>query len=113
MVRASHIVLQASAAQTATGNSSAVEVGEYTEALVTLNCTAASGTTPTMTVKVQTSDDKGTTWYDLPSGGFTQLTAAGKQALQITCFGDYIRALWTIGGSTPSFTFVMNVTGKG
>lgn len=102
------IVVQVSSAQTASGSSSALTtVGPYQNALVTLNCTASSGSSPTLNVKVQISDDGGTTWYDLSGSSFTQLTGTGSQAIQITNFGDTIRAVWTITGSTPSFTFAV------
>lgn len=100
--------IQASAAQTTSGNSSSNTTGgNYKTAVVTLNCTAFSGTTPTLNVKIQVSDDGGTTWYDLPNATFTQLTGTGSQAIQINTFGDTIRAAWTIGGTTPSFTFAV------
>ena len=99
------ITLQPLGAVTATGSGSACDVSQYTQALVTLDVTAVSGTTPTMTVKIQTSDDGGTTWYDLPNASFTQATGATTQAIQITNFGDMLRAAYTVGGTTPSFTF--------
>ncbi len=111
---ASRLTLQASTAETASGNGAAVESGEYRDLLVTLNCTAASGTSPTLLVQLQVSDDGGTTWYNLPNGAFTQLTAVGTQVLQIdSAFGDTIRASWTIGGTTPSFTFAVKAVAKG
>lgn len=109
---ASRLTLEASAAETASGSAAAQSVGQYKEALVTLNCTAASGTTPTLAVVIQASDDGGTTWYNLPGGSFTQLTAAGSQAIQVNTFGDTIRAAWTIGGTTPSFTFAVKAVLK-
>lgn len=111
-VAADRVTVQASAAKTATNSSAALVVGNYREAIATLNVTAASGTTPTLDVKLQTSDDGGTTWYDLPGGVFTQRTAAGAQALQITNFGDTLRAVSTIGGTTPSFTYAIKLVAK-
>lgn len=100
--------LQLSTTQTANGNGTALtSAGPYNSAFVTLNCTAASGTTPTLNVKIQASDDGGTTWFDVPNGSFTQLTTTGSQAIQISNFGDTIRAAWTISGTTPSFTFAV------
>lgn len=115
-LRASHLTLQASGAQTASGQGAAVEVGEYNQTLVTLNVTAASGTTPTLNAKLQASDDGGTTWYDLPSAAFTQLTGVGTAVLQLTetnAFGDYIRVAYTIAGTSPSFTFAVKAVAKG
>ncbi len=111
--KASRITLIASAAQTASGDSGSIETGEYTQAFVTLNCTAASGTTPTLNVQLQGSDDGGTTWYNIPNAAFTQLTAAGTGVLQLTNFPDFIRAAYTIAGTTPSFTFAIKAVLKG
>ncbi len=112
---ASRITLLASAAQTASGSAVVAEsVGEFREALVTLNCTAASGTSPTLNVLLQTSDDGGVTWYNLPNAAFTQLTAVGSQVLQLNVpFGDTLKVVWTIGGTTPSFTFAVKAVLKG
>jgi len=104
--------LQASAAKTTTNNSSSLAIGGYKEAVVTLNVTAASGTVPTLDVKIQTSDDGGTTWFDLPGVAFAQVTAATTKALQITNFGDTIRAVSTITGTTPSFTYAIKLVAK-
>lgn len=99
------ITLQPLGAVTASGNGAACDVTRFRDAVVMLDVTAVSGTSPTMTAKIQTSDDGGTTWYDLPSASFTAATAATTQAIQITNFGDTIRAAYTVGGTTPSFTF--------
>jgi hypothetical protein len=116
---ASETTLQASAAKTSTNQSTAVSVGNYKEALFTLNCTAASGTTPSLTVAIQVSDDGGTTWYPLVYPGtttavaFTALTAAGTQALSfVGAFGDTIRVSSTITGTTPSFTYAVKAVLK-
>lgn len=104
--------LLASAARTTSGSGAAIAVPAIREALATLNCTAASGTSPTLNVKIQASDDGGTTWYDIPNSAFTQLTAAGSSAIKIDTFGDTIRANYTIAGTTPSFTFAVKIVGK-
>lgn len=104
--------LHPSGAETATGNSDKVDVGRFLEALVFLNVTAASGTTPTLDIKIQTSDD-GSDWYDFnPASAFTQKTATAKDSLKLTNVGKYIRAVWTIGGTTPSFTFSLKLVAK-
>ena len=72
------LVLAASAARTATGNGSAVEVGDKAVARLLLDVTARTGTTPTLDVTIQTSFD-GTTWRT--AGTFTQVTATGQQRL--------------------------------
>ncbi len=111
--KASHLTILTSSAQTVSGSGAQIEVGEYKEALVTLNITAVSGTSPTLVVQLQASDDNGTTWYNLPNGLFTSASTVSKQAIQIGTFGDYIRASFTVGGTTPSFTFGLNAVCKG
>jgi hypothetical protein len=107
------ITLQASSAQTATNNGTAYTgVGNRREMIVFLNVTAVSGTTPSMTVKMQTSDDGGTTWYDIPGGAFTAATAATTQLLSFTAFGDTVRCVSTISGTTPSFTYAVKAVCK-
>lgn len=109
------VTIQASAAQTANNNSTSSSSGNTSRsAQFFLNCTVASGTTPTLNVRMQCSDDGGTTWYDLVYPGttntvaFTQLTATGNQSLNFTgCVGDRLRAASIITGTTPSFTYAV------
>jgi hypothetical protein len=103
--------LHASAAETVTGQSAGVEVEAYGEAQALLNVTAVAGTGPTLDVRFQTSDD-GADWYDL-GGSFAQQSAVNKPAvLKLTTIGRYLRAVWTIGGTGPSFTFTLKVVAK-
>ena len=111
------ITLVASQARTATLTTGAFDVGpEVTKLVAYLSVTAASGTSPTLDVKIQDSPD-GNTWYDIGSGTgsgtglFVQATAATTQVKDITTrnFGRYIRAVNTVGGTTPSFTFSVQV----
>ncbi len=111
--KASHLTILTPTAQTISGSGAQIEVGEYKEALVTLNITAVSGTSPTLLVQIQASDDNGTTWYNLPNAAFTSASTVSSQAIQINTFGDYIRAEFTIGGTTPSFTFGLKAVCKG
>jgi hypothetical protein len=71
-----------------------------------VNVSAASGTTPTLDLTVEWSPDGGTTWYkaDTPDA-FTQITAAKQVVKSFTLKGTSYRVVWTIGGTTPSFTF--------
>lgn len=122
-------VLQASAAKAATLNIdfNASNAFSYT---VQVNCSAVTGTTPTLDVCLATSVDGGTTYVNLPLR-FTQFTAAAvrdlifrnglgeneialEQVVAATggtlaknCNFDpaYMRLVCTIGGTNPSFTF--------
>jgi hypothetical protein len=124
-------LLVASAARTATGNSGALTIPvDIDAAAIVLDVTAASGTSPTMDVALQTSPDNGTTWYTFSR--FAQNTGAvtlakrfnfnvgsGEAAAVFTVadtggvlesnfpITEDLRVLWTIGGTNPSFTFVV------
>ncbi|MGV3723740.1 MAG: hypothetical protein ACO1SX_22810 [Actinomycetota bacterium] len=71
-----------------------------------LRVTGASGTSPTLDVKVQDSADN-TTFVDLCS--FDQKTAAGLDFATVETNKRYIRALATIGGDTPSFVYTVEL----
>jgi hypothetical protein len=119
------------AAAAATATSSAINVGIADEYSILINCTAATGTSPTMDVVFQTSFDKGTTYANMPLRS-AQLTAAGvhwftfrrgcgwgeaafNQALVADTGGalaknvvfdpQYVKFKYTIGGTNPAFTF--------
>jgi len=82
---------------------SAVERG-----IVQLNVTAASGTTPTLDVVIEDSVD-GTNWNTFAT--FTQKTTTGIEVVRIAdtvAFSDIVRIRWTIAGTSPSFTFIVN-----
>lgn len=97
------VTLAASAARTADGNGSSVELGDRGTLRLLLDCTAKSGTNnPTCAVVVETSFD-GTTWREL--GAFTALTGTGSQRASFPGCDRFVRARWDLGGTDPSFTF--------
>lgn len=83
-----------------------------------------TGTTPTFVGKIQGSVDGGTTFYDIPGATTASLTATGNFGIMLypgiavtagtttsgtTATSNMIlprtwRVVWTIGGTTPSFT---------
>ncbi len=68
-----------------------------------LNVTAVAGTSPTMTVLIEDSLD-GTNWNTV--GTFAAVTAAAREVINVTTpFAERLRVSWTMGGTTPSFTF--------
>ena len=71
---------------------------------VLLSATAVSGTTPSLTVEVQWSND-GTNFFSASAADtFTALTAVGGVASVFTVKGRYARLKYTVTGTTPSFT---------
>lgn len=97
--------LVASAARTATGNSGVLagDYGPSNTLRIQLDVTAASGTSPTLDVVVEDTLD-GTNFNTIAT--FAQKTAAGREVVNVTVpFAKRLRVRWTIGGTTPSFTF--------
>ncbi len=96
--------LSPAAAVTATANGSSVLLGDRGTLRLLLNVTAASGTTPTLDVAIQTSFD-GSTWRAVAA--FAQKTTTGTERKSFTGIDRYVRATYTVGGTTPSFTFTV------
>lgn len=97
----------ASAARTVTGQSAAFETGYARYVNADLDITAQSGTTPTITVSVEWSHDGGTTWVTAdPADAFTQVGAATARKMKsFVVKAPLARFVWTIAGTTPSYTF--------
>lgn len=93
-----------SAARTTSGNSGVLGgYGPPKTIRAQLDVTAASGTVPTLDVVIEDTLD-GTNWNAV--GTFAQKGAAGREVINVTIpFAEQLRVRWTIGGTTPSFTF--------
>ena len=61
---------------------------------------SVSGTTPTLAVTIQESDDN-STWRTL--GSFESITAAGQYFITLKSNARYRRYTATLGGTTPNF----------
>jgi hypothetical protein len=100
----------------ATGNGAALDLNDYEgEAAVVLNVRNVSGTTPTYDCKLQDSDDGSTGWADIAGAAFTQHTsttgAVQKLALKTDSCKRYVRAVDTLGGTSPVFQRSVTVLG--
>ena len=104
-------------AKTATGNGATQTNYNARGAILTFVVGTVSGSSPTCVFKLQGSGDGGTTWYDIPGAATPSITAAGNAVLAIfpgvTVAANAAvsyplprtwRVVWTIGGTTPSFT---------
>lgn len=102
------ITFHASAAETATVTSAAFKTLNKEYVALFVNVSAITGTTPTMVVKIQESAD-GTNFSDVPSFTTASLTATGQVRIAAPSAAqkcsDWVRAVATIGGTTPSVTF--------
>jgi hypothetical protein len=93
---------------TGAGNTSSVEVGSRHTLRLKLDVTAASGTTPSLTVNVQTSAD-GSAWYTV--GSFAAKTAVSAENKSFSGLDRFVRLQWGApSGTSPNFSF--NVTGE-
>lgn len=122
--------LVASTTAASTSNSGALDLPIADTYDFIIECTAASGTTPTLDVAIQSSVDGGTTFYTMYR--FAQITTTAKRRLNVqgmmgrgeagteasiadtggalnanAILTRKIRIVWTIGGTNPSFTFVV------
>ena len=107
--------LHPTAARTATGNGTGIDVQTMDgDLFLVLDSAAGTGTSPTLDIKVQSSDTSGGTYSDITGATFTQVTGTASQQA-ITISKDeakrYIRVVYTISGTSPSFTFSVNAVG--
>lgn len=99
--------------QTASANGTGrqlVAVGAAEKVYAALHVLAVSGSSPTLDLKIQSDDNAGfTSATDRIT--FTQATAVGAQfgSLAGAITDDYWRAVWTIGGGSPSFRIAVAV----
>lgn len=110
------VLYLASAAYTASGSSVAAATDSMERLFVGVNVTAVSGSTPSMTLTLETLGLDGV-WY--PVWTSSAITAAGKVTASIgpglataQSFADQVRLSWAITGTTPSFTFTASITGR-
>jgi len=105
----------ASASVTATATSSAIDLKEFDgDVLLVLNCAAGTGSSPTLDIKVQDSDESSGTYGDLSGATFTQVTtSASVQTLEVNkdeC-KRFIKIVQTVGGSSPVFVYGVSLVG--
>ena len=111
-------------AKTATGNGATVANSGNKGVQIVIAIGTVAGVAPTAVFKVQTSVDGGTTWVDLPGATTASLVATGNWGITIypgqvvtagttttgtTATANGViprswRMVWTLGGTTPSFT---------
>lgn len=100
------VTVVSSAARTATGQSAALQCGGAPVISLLVVTTAASGTTPSMTLSIEWSPDGGTTWCAADAADtFTAITTTTNLAKRFQVKSNTYRIVWTITGTTPSFTF--------
>lgn len=104
-------IIPAGTVITATGQSAAYEPDNKATLRAVLVITAASGTTPSITITMQTSYDAGVTdsWRTVGSA-FPAQTTTGTVRQTFSGVDRYVRASYVVSGTTPSFT--LGLTGE-
>lgn len=104
-----------SAARTATANGATKDVTAGKRVVTAYqDVTAVSGTSPTLVTKLQDSIDNGVTWADVDGGAFAQVTGVGEAYITVLLrrAANALRAVATIGGTNPSFTFKVEAVAR-
>lgn len=97
----------ASAALASTTTTAAFTPTFGTTYQINIPVTVVSGTTPTLDVVVQESDDSATNWFDVYH--FPRITATGiYRSPKLPLVGNRVRYVQTVAGTTPSFTRAIN-----
>lgn len=96
-----------------TTNGTSVDCKEYGgRGRAVVSAEGGTGTTPTLDVKLQESDDN-STWSDISGATFTQITTSDSTAqiaFDLDSAGRYIRAVATIAGAAGAgFIFCVNL----
>lgn len=103
--RGQDVAVLAAGALTATGNSASIDVGGAGTLRAQVQVSAVSGTTPSVTVTIQTSHDAGATdpWRTA-GAAYGAITAVGNSPWQCFAVDRYVRVAYTVSGTTPSLT---------
>jgi hypothetical protein len=103
-----------SAARGASGNSGAIALGKATNVTIEVDVTAQSGTGPTLDLSVEWSMDGITFAVPQPVDTFTQIAATTPKVIKtFATKAPFCRLVWTLGGTTPNYTFSATRYGVG
>ncbi len=103
--RGGDVTVLASGALTASGQSAAIDVGGASTLRAQVQVSAVGGSTPSITVTIQTSHDAGATDAWRTAGtAYTAITAVGNSPWQSFVVDRYVRVSYVISGTTPSLT---------
>lgn len=111
-----NVFVQQSEAVTANGGTGTLFVGDLTEISVKCDITDVSGTSPTLILTLSELGADGvsyTVWTSPTETAAGQVIASiGRGLTTDVSFGQNVALTWTVGGTTPSFTFSVSMDGK-
>lgn len=87
-----------------TYTSSPLPTGYAADVLLMVHATVVSGTTPSLAVSMEESND-GTTWTAVPQSTAAAVIAVGNSIANAQTTKQFVRVIAVITGTTPSFTF--------
>lgn len=98
-------LISGAAATTASGNSGAAKIRTGQKVAVQQVTSAVSGTSPTLDIEIEWSND-GTNWSSASTPDtLAQITGTGDELKVFDVKGKFFRAVWTLGGTaTPTVT---------
>jgi hypothetical protein len=81
---------------------------------IVVNVSAVSGTSPTLAIKLQCSDDD-STYTDIDGAVMTTITAMGRYNWLVKgpFRWKYVKPYGTLGGTTPNFTLTIDCFAEG
>jgi len=103
----------ASAARTTSGDSGYFQTPQGTGLSVMVNVTAVSGTTPSMLLTVEWTNDGINFAQADPADTFTAITTGVNRVARFVQKGIGYRVVWAITGATPSLTFSLSADTDG
>lgn len=98
-------VLSGTAASAGASSGPIASPGYIQDIVVICAVTAVTGTSPTLALAIEHSDDNST--YTAITGGGTSanITTTGNTVINARATKQYVRVTSTIGGTTPAFTY--------
>jgi hypothetical protein len=95
---------------TATWTSGSIPVGDYGRMIVFLDVTALSGTSPSLTLKIDALDPVSGKWVEVESG--SSITAPGTYMLKHEIYEDAARVRVVVSGTGVSATISVGAVFK-
>lgn len=101
-------------ARTSSGASGAFETppAKNGKLAVLVSLTASSGTTPTLDVSIEWSNNGSSFYPSDPADAFTQMTGTTPKFKTFDIKASYYRVVYAIAGTTPSFSFGVSASGR-
>lgn len=110
----SHVLESRVVTASGSGSTYLMEFVGASRGIFFLDVSAASGTTPSLTVSVQVQDTVSGKWQNILAFPAQTAATGGTPISAITSelYGMAHRVAWTVSGTTPSFTFTLGYVGS-